>query len=84
MKLMSWSGASAFYNQEFSQLVDAQNNPQGLTKTYKNLQLTIINKAGHLVPMDNMLGSRVMLDNYIQAVLNGSMKVEHDVQNVMA
>jgi carboxypeptidase C (cathepsin A) len=84
IKQLPWSRQADFNQLEFSPLYDQQQNNIGLTKQLGKLQVTIVNKAGHLAPMDQMNPSLVMLDGYIAAVLAGNFTQSANKRNVAA
>eukprot|EP01017_Pseudomicrothorax_dubius_P012097 TRINITY_DN14760_c0_g1_i2.p1 TRINITY_DN14760_c0_g1~~TRINITY_DN14760_c0_g1_i2.p1 ORF type:complete len:188 (+),score=36.79 TRINITY_DN14760_c0_g1_i2:578-1141(+) len=65
---VQWRGQDGFNSLEFSPWTIQKQNT-GLMKSYDNLTFVIVNKAGHLVPLDMLASSYDMLDRYITCLL---------------
>lgn len=69
---LQWSGASEFTSMNFNLWTDAKNNVIGYHKRYGPLELRIVNKAGHLVPMDQPSSAIDMAYSFIERCLNST------------
>ena len=61
---LNWSGKGAFNNAPMKDWYIG-NTLAGSVQTYENLHLIFVNKAGHLVPMDQPESAYVLFENYI-------------------
>jgi len=61
---LNWSGKSSFNKAPMKDWYIG-NTLAGSVQTYENLHLIFVNKAGHLVPMDQPESAYVLFENYI-------------------
>jgi len=62
---LSWSGKQGFYDAQFQSWMLNNGTVVGFKKSYKNLRFHLINKAGHLAPMDQMEATIDMINTFI-------------------
>lgn len=51
---LNWSGQVGFYNAPLQNWIYNNGSAVGLAKNYENFTFVIVNKAGHMVPMDQL------------------------------
>jgi len=62
---LEWSGQIGFYNAPLQNWIFNNGSTVGLAKNYENFTFVIVNKAGHMVPMDQLEPSIEMLRRFI-------------------
>lgn len=62
---LNWSGSDKFKNSDFNIWRFSNNSVVGYSKRTSNLELRIINKAGHFVPMDQPVVAAAMVKEFI-------------------
>ena len=62
---MEWAGQGAFYQTPFNIWIYENGTNAGLQKNYENLYFVIINKAGHLSPMDQIETTTEMTRRFV-------------------
>ena len=71
---LKWWGADKYNNRDW-EVWKMNETVVGYKSGYANLDFRIINKAGHLVPRDQPLISRLMIEEYVSKVLK---KLKHE------
>jgi vitellogenic carboxypeptidase-like protein len=61
---LQWAGQQAFYNAPLQNWIYKNGSAVGLAKNYKNFTFVIMNKAGHLAPMDQLEPSIEMVRRF--------------------
>jgi vitellogenic carboxypeptidase-like protein len=61
---LEWAGNQAFYNAPLQNWIYKNGSAVGLAKNYKNFTFVIMNKAGHLAPMDQLEPSIEMVRRF--------------------
>ena len=61
---LEWTGQNAFYNAPLQSWQYRNGSTVGLAKNYKNFTFVIMNKAGHLAPMDQLEPSIEMVRRF--------------------
>ena len=67
---LNWVNATEFVNTNFDVWTDSQKNVVGYKKRVGNLEMRIVNKAGHMVPQDQPVNALDMATDFITRCLN--------------
>jgi vitellogenic carboxypeptidase-like protein len=67
---LAWSGQTGFYNANFNVWNYKNGTVAGLQKIYQNFSFVIVNKAGHLSPMDQIETTTEMVRRFVAGQTN--------------
>ena len=74
---MEWSGQNGFYQSNFNVWVYANGTNAGLQKNYNNFSFVIVNKAGHLSPMDQIDTTTEMVRRFVTGQTNWTLPLSN-------
>lgn len=66
---LQWSGKQGFYGASFNSWILNNGTVAGFNKSYNNLHFSLVNKAGHLSPHDQLESTIEMLNSFISSTL---------------
>jgi len=67
---LQWAGQTGFYNADFNVWNYKNGTIAGLQKTYQNFSFVVVNKAGHLSPMDQIETTTEMVRRFVAGQTN--------------
>lgn len=72
---MPWSGQQGFHDSPYQVWILENGTVAGFNKTFRNLHFNLVNKAGHLVPMDQMDSSLAMIRSFIGSTAKQEIEI---------